>query len=182
LGDVLEVVDDRLAVVRLANAEFLAGELFRESFAQPFPVPRDDCGLNIPTPPSAWTQVVALYKWPEERFEAVGFCNWIRYRDVYLEGGMCVRKGFYRRLSAERFQALRARGGVAQIMMDVVASNLNDAAAWFGFCGDKKAYHVDIRAGFEPTDRPCLIVKWFRQLGETERRALVEMVSAIGPF
>ena len=38
-------------VVGFANAEFFAANLFYASFATAFPVPRDNCGLSIPTPP-----------------------------------------------------------------------------------------------------------------------------------
>src|SRR6266436_2789196 len=103
---------ESLHVARFPNAEFFAGHLFYESFAIPFPVPRDNCGLSIPTPPENWHQYVAFYKWPDASIEPVGFCNWIRYGDVYLEGGMCVRRSFYRRLARDHWEACRAGGGV----------------------------------------------------------------------
>jgi hypothetical protein len=45
-------------VTRFANAEYFAADLFYESFAIAFPVPRDNCGLSIPTPPQGWRQYV----------------------------------------------------------------------------------------------------------------------------
>src|SRR3954462_10284499 len=94
----MDLLDGRLRIFESQDAAALAGELFVECFRIPFPVPRDDCGLAIPTPPQNWRQYVALYRWPDGREEVVGFCNWIRYQDVYLEGGMCVRANFYRRM------------------------------------------------------------------------------------
>ena len=178
----MSTLDESLRIFDAGNAERYAAELFRECFDAPFPVPRDDCGLPIPTPPRNWRQYVALYRWPDGREEAIGFCNWIRYGDVYLEGGMCVRENAYRRMPREHFRALRERGGIAQMMMETAARELNDAAAWFGFCGDAKAMAVDLRAGYVPTRHPHLIVKWFRDLPEPERGALVESIARIGPF
>ncbi|HTS22292.1 MAG TPA: hypothetical protein VMN79_10840 [Casimicrobiaceae bacterium] len=164
------------------NAEFFAADLFYESFRTPFPVPREHAGLSIPTPPESWKQEVAFYKWPDEHIEVVGFCNWIRHADCYLCGGMCVRSSFYRRLPREHWVACRARGGVAQIVLETAFSTLTDCVAWFGYCGDRKAYIVDIRAGYQPTRHRYLIVKWNASLDATGQRALEDRLAAIGPF
>ena len=95
---------------------------------------------------------------------------------------MCVRKSFYRRLPREQFRECNAAGGVAQLMMEQAARELTDCKAWFGFCGDAKAMAVDLRVGYVPTEHRFLIVKWFRDLPEAERRELVRSIAAIGPF
>ena len=131
---------DHLRIFDAGNAERYAAELFRERFNAPFPVPRENAGLAIPTPPQHWRQYVALYRWPDGTEETVGFCNWIKHGEVYLEGGMCVRKSFYRRLPRDQFRECNATGGVAQLMMEQAARELTDCKAWFGFCGG-----VDVR-------------------------------------
>ncbi len=175
-------LQDVLRIFRTPDAKALAENLFRECFRAPFPVPRDFCGLPIPTPPENWRQYVARYRWPDGIEETVGFCNWIRHNDVYLQGGMCVRPAFYRRLPRAHYAACRARGGVAQMMMEAAAGELDDCAAWFGYCGDAKAMAVDMRAGYELTRHKYLIVKWFRSPPVAEREALIEAIAAIGPF
>ena len=67
-------------------------------------------------------------------------------------------------------------------MMETAASRLDDCDAWFGYCGDKKAYLVDARVGFEPTDRKYLIVKWFRTVDAARRAELIRRVDQVGPF
>jgi hypothetical protein len=171
-----------LRIFDAKNAAPFASDLFRASFNAPFPVPRDNCGLSIPTPPENWRQYVALYRWPDGTEETVGFCNWIKHGDVYLEGGMCVKKNFYRRLDREEFRDCQARGGIAQMMMETAARELTDCKAWFGYCGDAKALAVDLRAGYELTEHRFVIVKWFVDLPAPERRALIDSVAAIGPF
>jgi hypothetical protein len=173
---------EAIRIFDAGNAETLASELFRESFNADFPVPRDDAGLSIPTPPENWRQYVAIYRWPDGHEETVGFCNWIKYDEVYLEGGMCVRKSFYRRLPREHFRQAQAAGGVAQMMMATAAQELTDCKAWFGYCGDAKAMAVDVRAGYVPTAHKFLIVKWFADLPESERQKLIGSIAAIGPF
>ena len=173
---------DRLRIFDAGNAERLAGELFRESFNAAFPVPRDNCGLPIPTPPKNWRQYVAVYTWPDGAVETVGFVNFIKHGDVYLEGGMCVSKSFYKRLPREEFRQIKQRGGVAQMMMEQAERELTDCVAWFGYCGDAKALAVDLRAGYQPTSKRYVIAKWFEDLPAPKREELVERIAAIGPF
>jgi hypothetical protein len=178
----MDTLSDRLRILEVPNAAALASGLFRECFNQDFPVPRDNCGLSIPTPPENWHQFVAIYRWPDSTEETVGFCNWIRYRDVYLEGGMCVQRAFYRRLPRDHWKECSERGGLAQMMMQAAAARLNDCTAWFGFVGDKKALAADLRAGYQLTNHDKLIVKWFAPIPEDERGALIDSIAAIGPF
>jgi hypothetical protein len=178
----MDDLDQVLLIREVDNAAELAGDLFQESFRAPFPVPRDNCGLSIPTPPENWHQYVATYRWPGGREETVGFCNWIRYRDVYLEGGMCVRSNFYRRIPKEHYRELSRRGGLAQMMMQAASERLDDCKAWFGFCGDAKALAVDLRFGYELTHHPQRIAKWFAPLSDAEKRRLADEIAAIGPF
>ena len=174
--------EESLHVSFFRNAEYFAADLFYESFRIPFPVPRENSGLSIPTPPENWRQEVAFYKWSETNLEAVGFCNWIRYANCYLCGGMCARNNFYRRLPREHWIACRERGGIAQIMLETAFRDLTDCTAWFGYCGDKKAYIVDIRSGYQPTRHPYVIVKWNADLADAQRRELEDRIAAIGPF
>lgn len=172
----------RLRIFRPApDASALAAELFRESFNAGFPVPRDG-SLPVPTPPSAWRQYVATYRWPDGQEETVGFCNWIRHRDVYLQGGMCVRRTFYRRLPREEFREMQAAGGLAQMMMAAAERELDDCVAWFGYCGDAKALAVDLRAGYVETNRRHVIVKWFDTPPPGEQQRLIDEIAKIGPF
>jgi hypothetical protein len=174
-------LDEHLRIFRTPDAARLAADLFRECFNAEFPVPRRDAGLSIPTPPENWRQYVAVYRSAQGE-ETVGFCNWIKHEDVYLEGGMCVRPGFYRRMPRPEYLECRSRGGLAQMMMERAAAELTDCKAWFGYCGDSKALAVDLRFGYETTEYPFLIVKWFQALPQDERARLVAKTAAIGPF
>jgi hypothetical protein len=174
-------LDESLRIFRTQDAGRYAADLFRESFNAAFPVPRDRV-ISVPTPPENWRQYVATYRWPDGVEETVGFCNWIRYRDVYLEGGLCVKRNFYRRLPRGHFRECQERGGLAQMMMAAGERELDDGVAWFGHCGDAKALAVGLRAGYETTKRRFIIVKWFKPLPERERIRLVDEIAAIGAF
>jgi hypothetical protein len=178
----MNTLDDHLRFIELPNAAALASDLFHECFGVPFPVPRDNCGLPIPTPPENWHQFVGLYRWPDGAEETVSFCNWIRHGDVYLGGGMCVKKNFYRRLPKDHYRECAARGGLAQMIQAAAAARLTDCKAWFGYCGDPKALAVDLRFGYELTDHPMLIVKWLQPVAAEEKKRIVDSIARIGPF
>lgn len=167
----------RFAVTRTTAAPFFAADLFRTRFGADFPVPPPD-----PEGRRRWHQYVAFVRTEDGRFEVVGFCNWVRYGDVYLEGGMCVDAGAYRRMAPELFHAIRDRGGIAQLMMEHAATELDDCDAWFGYCGDRKAWLVDQRFGYERTAHPYVIVKWFRDVDPARRQALIDEITKLGPF
>lgn len=174
--------DTRFRIECFADASAHASELFRECFGVAFPTPAEHAGLPITTPPANWRQYVAFYDWPETRREAVGFCNWIRHGRAYIGGGMCVSPTFYRRLPREHWQACRDRGGVAQLLLEAAFAGLVDADAWFGYCGDRKAYVVDTRAGMVPTRHPHVLVKWRPDVPDADKAAIEDAVAAIGPF
>lgn len=174
--------DDALKVFETRDAARYAGELFQESFNSAFPVPAAYRILETQIQPQDWHQYVAIYTWPDGIEECVGFCNWIKYKDVYLGGGLAVQKNFYRRLTKPHFAECSARGGIAQIVMDTAIAQLTDCVANFGYCGDLKALRVDLRAGYVQTEHPHLLVKWMRALSEPEKQMWIEDVTRIGPF
>lgn len=178
----MRTFEESIEIVDLANAEYFAADLFAECFGTAFPSPPDCSDPAVPPDPRTWHQYVAFYKWAENQFEAVGFCNWQRYGDVYLEGGMCVRPNFYRRLPKDHWLQCKQLGGIAQLLMEAAAMKLNDADAWFGYCGDKKAYAVDMRIGYRPTRHKFVIVKWFRDLSPARQTDLENEIAALGPF
>ncbi len=174
--------DDALKVFETKDAASYAGALFQDSFNSAFPIPIAYKILDTQILPEDWRQFVAIYTWLDGTAECVGFCNWIKYKDVYLEGGLAVQKNFYRRLAKPHFAECTARGGIAQIVMETAATQLTDCAAWFGYCGDLKALRVDLRAGFVQTAHPYLLVKWMQALSAPERQAWIDDVTRIGPF
>lgn len=174
--------DTSFQVIWPANAGYFASDLFFESFGGGFPTPTPISLAGVEIPQESWFQCVALYKWPNGLIEPVGFCNWIRFGDVYLEGGLCVKGNFYKRLPRPHWQECQAHGGVAQLMMEFGAARLNDLSAWFGYCGDKRSLIVTRRVGYQGTAHPYLIAKWFRDLPESDKERITADVARIGPF
>jgi len=165
----------RLRVQRFDNAAYFAAPLFQEVFHQPFPNPPPDASPR-------WAQYVAFFRWDDDRLEPVGFCNFLPYGDLWLEGGLCVRRDFYSRLSGSLSGECRGAGGIAQIIMETAAEELDDCTAWFAYVGDAQSLKVCLRCGYEVTDRKYVIAKWFRGELAESKSAIIERVAALGPF
>lgn len=175
-------LDGRLTIRLLADASAYAADLFRESFGTAFPTPHAIRYGAVQAQPEDWLQGVALYRWPDGAEECVGFANWIRFRNAYLGGALCVKRNFYRRLPRAHFAECNRRGGIAQMIMEFGDRLLTHCDGWFAYCGDTKSLRVNARVGFVPTAYPYIIVKWVRPPDETTRRALIDEVAALGPF
>ena len=166
---------ERLCVQRFDNASYFAGPMFQAIFHQAFPEP--PAGAS-----PSWAQYVAFFRWDEDQLEPVGFCNFLPYENLWLEGGLCVRRNFYARLPPGLSEDCHTAGGVAQMIMEVAAKELDDCAAWFAYVGDAQSLKVCMRCGYEATAREHVIAKWFREHSPERRAALVERVAALGPF
>jgi len=175
-------MSNRIEVFRTQDAASYAASLFFRRFRQPFPVPQVNCGLSIPTPPENWRQYVAVYRAPGAAVETIGFCNWIRHGDAYLGGGLCVDETAYRRMDPEDFRYCRGRGGIAQMLIEHAAGELNDCSAWFAYVGDRKSMAVTLRSGYERTGHPYIIARWFKPLSVVEKQAMIDRIAAIGAF
>lgn len=175
-------LDECLTIRLLKDASAYAGELFQESFGSAFPKPRAIRYGAVQTKPEDWLQGVALYRWPDGREECVGFANWIKFRNAYLGGALCVKRNFYRRLPREHFAECNRRGGIAQMIMEFGDRILTDCDGWFAYCGDTKSLRVNARVGFVATEYPYILVKWVKPPDESVRRALIDEVAALGPF
>ena len=173
---------DALKVFESKEADRVASALFQESFNSAFPIPTAFRILDTQIQPEHWRQFVATYTWPDGTAECVGFCNWIKYKDVYLGGGLAVQKSFYRRLPKPHFTDCAARGGVAQIVMETAAATLTDCDAWFGYVGDSKSMQVVLRVGYVRTEHQHLVVKWMRALPTSARQSWIDDATRIGPF
>jgi hypothetical protein len=177
-----ERVNGAFTIVESAAARQFAGALFYESFREPFPVPAAiRIGETLITRED-WRQFVALYAWAGRTQECVGFVNYIRFKNVYLTGGLCVKTGFYRRCPREHFAELKSLGGLAQMLLDASAKRLTDCIAQFGYCGDPKARQVVKRAGYQATSHSYVFVKPVGAADPASLRAAFEGVKAIGPF
>lgn len=155
------------------DARVVAGALFRKSFGHPIPdYPRHFVLVYSPPPGEDDTTP-----------RVVAYVHQSPHREIYLCGGMCVDERAYRRFSRELFGEVRGQGGLATIVTRDSMAMLGDAPASFGHVGEPRARAADLRTGFVDTEHEHLMVMWLKpQLDEAERRRLIAVAHAVGPF
>lgn len=158
-----------LRTEELDDARAAAGELFRRSFGHDIPdYPRHFVLFH--SPPGA----------PQRH--AVAYVHQMAYREVYLTGGMCVDERVYRRFPRWLFSQVREEGGLATIVTRDSMGMLGESPAAFGHVGEPRARAADLRTGFVDTGLPHLMVYWRKELPEAEKRRLIALAEAHGPF
>jgi hypothetical protein len=112
----------------------------------------------------------------------LAYAHFTPWEGSYLGGGMAFDERAYRRLPLAHRARIRAAGGVTEFLLRRIRAMLADAVALFGHVGEPRAERVDLRAGYERTAHPHVIVCWQRDLAPAERAALVDRVATLGPF
>lgn len=155
-----------LEIAEVDDAETYAGTLFKRSF-----------NASIPNFPRHY---IATYC--ATTTQVVGYVHFTKAEEMYLGGGMCIDALYYRRMEAAHRRGIAASGGIAEVMLKECFADLTDRDAIFGYSGDLKAMKVDLRAGFEPTQHPFLIVHWQKALTTARQNHLIAEAHAVGLF
>ena len=162
-------LNEFLSVTVLDDAEPFFGALFRRKFGDP-----------IPTFPR---HVGGFYHATEGQFMPLSYLHFTPFGDIMLVGGLCTDGRVFERMSAMQREQIRAAGGVmVHALRHAFVRLAGECDAYFGYCGDPRAWEVDMQAGFEPTEHEKLIVRWHKPLDPVRRRSLVAKAHAVGPF
>jgi len=114
----------------------------------------------------------------EQRLLAYGHCT--PREHYYLGGGMCTDLRQLRQLSKTARSALELQGGAACMVVRGVFQWCIDKPAVFGHVGHPVAREIDLKAGFEPTQYPHLMVYWTNPAHRPLH--LIDEAFAEGPF
>lgn len=161
-------VRDIVRIEQTSDAEFFVGDLFRRRF-------RND-------PPVDPLHFVAFYRRTRSDYLPVGYVHYVELEGSYLCGGLVIDDRCYRRMPEPHRKLIRDSGGIAELLLRESLAKLTHAPAIFGYVGDKQAKAVDLRAGFQRTEHPYVMVVWNRALPEAEKAAWLAKVIAVGPF
>jgi len=150
-----------------ATAEF--GALFERKFGHALP---------------QWPHhVVSFYRRDDGALVPLSYSKFFHFQNVMLVGGCCTDGRAYAAMTDADRDALAASGGsMVHVLRHGFARFADECEAYFGYCGDPRAWEVDIAAGFEPAGPDKLLVHWHKEQNATTKRSLVAMVEAMGPF
>ena len=158
-----------LAITELDDAAPFFGDLFRRKFGDPIPADKHHFGV--------------FFKTADGGFVPLSYLHFMPYGEIQLVGGLCTDGRTFERMSEWQRGQIRIAGGVMVHALRYVFERLAQTCdAYFGYCGDPRAYEVDMQAGFEPTPHDKLIARWHKPLDAARRDRLIAKANAIGPF
>jgi len=158
-----------LTIEEVDDAATLAGDLFRRTFAHPFP--------DFPR------HFVAFARTADGSSRVVGYIHYSAWETVgWLCGGLCVDRDAYALVAPADAAAWKRAGGIGEIILRDTFARLTDRIAIFGYCGDARQWEHDLNVGFVPAGPPRLLVHWNRPVEAPEQARLIERVAALGPF
>lgn len=157
-------------VVEVVDAEFLAGALFRRRFAT----------TDFPQTPKHF---VAFHQGSDGNLRVLGYVHYEIWQQQAMGGGLVIDERAYRQLPAADRAALRAGGGVAELMLrESFALLPASLIAIWAYIGDALSEKVNRRVGFQPTGEQYIRVIWRRPLSASEQATWLQRVIGYGPF
>jgi hypothetical protein len=151
------------------SGPFFIGQLFERKFGQPAP----DYG----------NPVVCFYRKNWDHFIPLCYTSFLPYREVILVGGAMTNGRVFAQMDGALADEIRQSGGIYYHVLKFAFDHFkDDCEAYFGHAGDRRAYEVDIRAGFEPTRHRHLIVHFHKPISSQRKEYLIEEIHGIGPF
>ncbi len=163
------MLDSFITVTEVAEGPFFASSIFRRKFNE--------------SPPGFPHHIVTFFRESESSFVPLSYLHFRPFEGVYLVGGGCTDGRGFARMSDEQRQQVRESGGpLFNALRYGFARFADRCEAYFGHCGDARAYEVDMAAGFEPTRHQYLLAHWHRPIAPSRRDELIEKVHALGAF
>jgi hypothetical protein len=160
---------DFLLISAIDDPQPIVGELFRRKFGHPIPDWKHD--------------LVAFVRLGDGLLAPMSYAKFMPFGSVMLVGGCCTDGGAFAHLDDSQKAALTASGGaMAQLLRHGFEHFADSCDAFFGYCGDARAWEVDLSAGFEPTGHDKLLVHWHKPINDQLKRGLVAMAQALGAF
>lgn len=164
-----DAVPEFLVLTEVAEGAALMGALFERKFGHALPEwPHD---------------LIAFYRRADGALAPLSYAKFFPFANVMLVGGAATDGRVYAQLDDAQRDELAASGGpMVHLLRYGFHRFANRCDAYFGYCGDSRAWDVDLKAGFTPTQHANLLVRWHKTLNEQTQRALVAMAHALGPF
>jgi hypothetical protein len=160
---------ERLLISPVSDGPFFVDELFQKKFAHPAP----DYGHPV----------VCFFRKSWSHFIPVCYTSFLPYDEVILVGGAMTDGRAFEQMPEGLPDKIRQSGGIYFHVLKYAFDHFKESCeAYFGYAGDRRAYEVDINAGFEATKHQYLIAHFHKPLTNERRNVLTEKIHRIGPF
>lgn len=156
-------------ITEVSSGAFFANPFFLKAFGENLP----DWGHHL----------VFFYRVHAMHFLPLSYVNFLAHEEVMLVGGGVTNGEAFKLVEASHAAQMRAEGGLLfQLLRHGFTTFADRCDAFFGYTGDPRAYEVDLKAGFQPTQHPHLIVHFHKPLDAQRREELIQKIHGIGPF
>jgi len=162
-----EPIRDFVSISVVDDGPFFIDELFRRRY-----------GSEAPRVPN---HVVAFAR-TGELLRPICYLHMHRLGDMVLVGGLCTDGDALRTLTPDQQHALRTAGGIGLNMLRFSFVRFADTEAHVGYCGDARAFEIDMQAGFRTTQHQYLLIHTPRPLAPEREAELIARAHALGPF
>ncbi len=163
------MLDDFIVVSEVAEGPAFAESVFQRKFK-----------LSAPDFPH---HVVTFYRKSWDCFVPMSYLHVRPRGDIYLVGGGCTDGRVFELMSGEQRQLVNDAGGLLLGSLLYSFERFADRCeAYFGYCGDPRAYEIDMQAGFVPTGHERLIARWHKPLEPERQVELIEQALTFVPF
>ncbi len=160
---------ENLLITTVDDGPFFINEMFQKKFGHPAP----DHGLSV----------VCFYRNNWDHFLPVCYINFLPYEEVMLVGGGMTDGRAFAHMTGGLAEKISSSEGVFYHVLKFGFDKFKgQCEAYFGHAGDKRAYEVDMKAGFEPTKYQHLIANFHKPLTTERKNYLIEKVHGIGSF
>ena len=161
---------DFLLFLEVNNPKPIIGDLFERKFGSPFNV-------------NYGHHQIAFYKKNAQHFIPIGYLNLLPYKKVILVGGGMTDGNAFKHVSPDHSKQISEAGGILYLGLKHAFSYYSDdCIAFFGHVNNKRAYEVDIKAGFIETGHKNLVVNFHNPISPWRKKRLIKMVTHLGPF
>jgi hypothetical protein len=160
---------ENLLITTVNNGPFFVGDLFQRKFAH--------------SAPEYGNPVICFYRISWNHFIPVSYASFLPHEEVILVGGAMTDGGALGLMPEGLPDEISKSGGIYFHVLKFAFYHFReDCEAFFGYAGDRRAYDVDIAAGFEPTRHKHLIAYFHKPLTIERKNHLIEKIHGIGPF
>jgi len=160
---------ENLLITTVNDGPFFVGDLFQRKFAHPAP--------------EYGNPVICFYRKSWNHFIPVSYASFLPYEEVILVGGAMTDGSAFGHMPESLPDEIRKSGGIYFHVLKFAFNHFReDCEAFFGYAGDRRAYDVDIAAGFESTKHQHLIAHFHKPLMIERKNFLIEKIHGIGPF
>jgi ribosomal protein S18 acetylase RimI-like enzyme len=146
---------EEITIIRVDNAAYFIGDLFRQSFGDP--------------PPEEPIHYVAFALVGPATFEAIGYYHVYHHGEYALMGGLCVDPRY-------------RNHGLGERLVRITFEDAGEAKAFFAYAGNPISIRILHRAGYVDTRQEYMLVKWFQPLSEKEKEQMITAAIALGRF